>query len=280
MVWLVDNGSTVDRSDECRQLSPDLRILKLGENFGWAGGYNRALKIALAEGYEFAYLLNNDTIPEKGFLAAVLEVISQDKKLAATGSMIVYSDKEWIKFDGKYYGLRECRYKTDRKLEWRLVPEVNGAGMLVRLAAMEANGWFDERFFCYWEEVDWCLRMRVHGWRIAIAPASVVFHAGEGSNTSANAAYYRYRNQFLLRTRYKDRIDSKSKFRLIRSGLATASNYLIKNDRAGYETMLAALRDGLSGRFGKRQVLPLGLAWLVAGTIYARLSWLYRKLKP
>lgn len=278
-VWLVDNGSSVDRSGECLRIMPGLRILQLGENYGWAGGYNRALKIASSEGYELVYLMNNDTIPAPGFLAEASRVMAQDSQFAAVGSIIVYSDKEWIRFDGQYYGRQERRFRPVRTGEWRLANEVNGAGMLVRLSVMETSGWFDERFFCYWEEVDWCLRVRDHGWRIAIAPASVIFHAGERSNTNANSEYYRFRNQFLLRTRYKDRIEFKNKFQMARSALGAACGHLHKRNRTGYEAMLAALRDGWFKRFGKRQHVPLAPPWLILGAGCACLLWIKRILR-
>src|SRR6266508_1972150 len=82
-VWLVDNGSAQDRSPECLVMLPTLRVLMLGENFGWAGAYNRALKLAAAEGFEIAYLLNNDTLVSSGFLTAAREAMLQDTGLAA-----------------------------------------------------------------------------------------------------------------------------------------------------------------------------------------------------
>src|SRR4051794_11109573 len=67
-VWLVNNGSATDRSDDARAVFPGLRVLQFKENYGFAGGMNRALRMAATEGYELAYLLNNDALPLRGFL--------------------------------------------------------------------------------------------------------------------------------------------------------------------------------------------------------------------
>jgi hypothetical protein len=277
-VWLVDNGSTVDRSNECCRLLPGIRIIKHGENYGWAGGYNRALKIALSEGYEFAYLLNNDTTVDANFLTAAHEVMLPDDKLAAVGSMIAYADREWIKFDGDYHSPKQKGLDSSFNAQSRLTGEVNGSGMLVRLAAMQKNGFFDERFFCYHEEAEWCRRMTTHGWRIATALSSIIYHRCEGSDSNLNALYYRSRNQFLLIAQEKNRGPFISKLRLARGLLFAASNYSITAKKPDYHIVLAALRDGMQGRFGRREDRPLGLCWLAVGSIHTQFVWLFGKM--
>ena len=59
-IWLIENGSTVDRTDEVREMYLNVRIVETGENRGWPGGYNVAIDMAIAEGYRYVYLLNND----------------------------------------------------------------------------------------------------------------------------------------------------------------------------------------------------------------------------
>src|SRR5437660_10262187 len=73
-VWLVDNASDEDRRGEAAALYPGLRTLRWDDNYGWAGGYNRVLRIALGEGYDAVYLLNNDALVTPGFLRAVFAV--------------------------------------------------------------------------------------------------------------------------------------------------------------------------------------------------------------
>jgi GT2 family glycosyltransferase len=277
-VWLVDNGSTVDQSDECMRAYPNLRILRFDQNYGWAGGYNRALRIAASEGYEFAYLLNNDTIPAAGFLEVLRRPILQDHRLAAVGSVIVYADKEWVRFDGRYYARKECHFAPACNDEWRLTYEVNGAGMLVRLSALQSDGYFDERFFCYGEEAEWCQRMSSYGWHIAMAMCSIVYHRSEGSDTNANGLYYRSRNKFLLLHREGNIRAIRRRARLIRGIMGTAYDHWVLQDLVGYHATIAALRDGLFGQFGRREDRLLGLCWLTVAGAYLRLLWLTRRL--
>src|SRR5579864_887621 len=98
--WLVDNASSTDRRSEAEALYPGLRTFRWDENYGWAGGYNRALAIALREGYDYVFLLNNDCLPTSGFLQAVIDVADAHPDTAAVGSYIAYAAApEWLQFD-------------------------------------------------------------------------------------------------------------------------------------------------------------------------------------
>src|SRR5690349_7184644 len=95
-VWLIDNGSRTDRTAECRSLLSQLRVIRFDENFGWAGGYNRALRQFLEKGCLAAFLLNNDATVHPGFLTKLCQAMAADDQLAAIGSTIVYPDKCWV----------------------------------------------------------------------------------------------------------------------------------------------------------------------------------------
>jgi len=134
--------------------------------------------------------------------------------------------------------------------------------MLVRLTALERDGYFDERFFCYHEEVELCGRLISRGWSCAIADASLVLHKREGSDVNNNALYYRIRNIFLLShtvrgfTRIDHNLDAYHR-------AALAGKWALQHDRPDQLSALAeALTDGLGGRFGQRPVSrqsPAGL---------------------
>ena len=260
LVWLVDNHSTLDRTAECVAIIPSLRVVKLDENFGWSGGYNRALDIASSEGFENAYLLNNDALPEPAFLQEAENVMNSDARAAAVGSIVLFSNSRSIKFDGGYHLENERLLDSSVHNRPYEVDQINGAGMLVRLKAFRLLGGFDERFFCYAEETEWCRRVKRSGWRLWAAPKSAILHSGEGSDVNSNARYYRLRNRFLM-----DLLTPRSEGRMgivrnARKILGQARVYWQEGDEMGYFTMLAALRDGLLGRFGKRQDVSTGLA--------------------
>ena len=128
-VWLVDNASREDRSAEAEALYPGLRVFRWDHNYGWAGGYNRALQIALRDGHEYAYLLNNDCLLTPGTLKSVLDVARSDPSAAAVGSYIAYAaTPRWLQFDGvpRAAGDQvEARSRSTRETQ-----RLSGAGML------------------------------------------------------------------------------------------------------------------------------------------------------
>jgi len=253
-VWLVDNGSSLDRSEEARKwYRGELRVLRSPENLGFAGGCNLALRIAASEGRGFAYLLNNDCTVSSGFLGSVLAAALSDSRLAAVGSCITYADSPGHSlFDGGYHppGVREYT-----PFGLKDVREVNGAGMLIRLEAMQQVGHFDERFFCYCEETDWCWRALKAGFRVAVNGQSVVRHRREGSDENMNARYYRTRNQFLLIERLGIARRWLWKVRLAWRAAPLARTSYVEGNPA-WHAIGAGVRDGFVSRFGKRTDRP------------------------
>jgi len=202
------------------------------------------------EGYPYAFLLNNDTKPEPRFLDAAVRVMAGDATLAAVGSVLVFhDDPSWVLYDGRFYApdvkraseVGECTDRTD----------VNGAAMLLRLYAVRHAGPFDERFFCYGEETEWCWRVGAAGWRLAIAGRSHVGHKRESSDTNNNATYYRVRNQFLL-ARSSGMSGNQGRWAAVRSAVGIARARRAFRDSAGFAALVQGLDDALSGRFGKR----------------------------
>lgn len=255
-VWLVDNGSREDRSEEARAVYPGLRFLRWDANYGYAGGYNRAFTLAVDEGYEFAYLLNNDCLIQPGFLDATLAAARADARLAAVGSRIAWAEPPgFVQYDGIGHppGSKPLLAETGP----RPVEYVVGTGMLVRLAAVERDGCFDERFFCYWEEIEWCFRMRNRGWSLAVCPESVVTHLDAGSNSGGNALYYRTRNEFLfLRLTCPAESWRRARAQAAYAAILSARAASLSGDHPSWEAIVAGLYDGLRGRFGKRGAPP------------------------
>jgi GT2 family glycosyltransferase len=266
-VWLADNGSREDRSDEAVDVLPGLRVLQWDENYGYTGGYNRALKVAANEGFAYAYILNNDSEVTEGFLHSVVAAAEADPGLAAVGSVIAFEDPPgYAQYDG---ALRQPGTSPLGSVSGiRPTDCVSGCGALVRLRAMEEAGYFDERLFCYCEDLEWSWRMLRRGWRHAVCGESVVIHRGTKSDFNANAHYYITRNQFLMADRYQAEHQPLARRRAVYFALAGAQRAQEIGDRRMWEASAAALRDGMAGRFGKRSEEPLAAPFL------ARLKWL------
>ncbi len=182
---VIDNGSRVSAAPAVRERFPETRCIELPMNLGYAGGNNVGLRAAMAEGYAFACVLNNDAVVAPGFLrAAVAEAAPQ---VAAVGAKVLCHDdpsRLWMAYGRVTWrqsliGLAgwgepdDGRYDTPRDVEW-----VPGCSLLLSCAALAEIGPFDEHFFAYHEDVDWCTTARERGWRIRYAPGAVVRHRG------------------------------------------------------------------------------------------------------
>lgn len=250
-VWLIDNGSDVDRSAEAEAIYPGLRVLKLDENYGAVVARNRALKLALQEGYQFAYLLDNDCTVSPGFLSSLVEVATSNVRVAMAGSRIARADvPNSLHFDGRYYQLGE--HPIDESDEVRVVPASAVGASLYRLETLDDIGFFDERFFIYGEGVEWCARLSETDWIAVVVGRSLVFHRGHRSDHHSNEQYYRTRNYFLQHER-----ETRAE-KLRRQALYVYTKIRAANEqrRAGHEAqardMVYGLWDGMTGRFGRR----------------------------
>jgi GT2 family glycosyltransferase len=184
---VIDNGSRVSVGPAVRERFPETRCIELPMNLGYAGGNNVGLRAAMAEGYAFACVLNNDTVVDPGFLRAAVAEAEAAPRVAAVGAKVLCADdpsRLWMTYGRitwrqSLIGLAgwgepdDGRYDTPRDVEW-----VPGCSILLSCAALAEIGPFDERFFAYHEDVDWCTTAREHGWRIRYAPTALVRHRG------------------------------------------------------------------------------------------------------
>jgi hypothetical protein len=204
---VVDNGSADGSGGRLRQRFPDLEVIETGCNLGFAGGNNVGIRGALEAGAEYVWLLNNDTVVDRGALLALVEVAEHDRTVGMAGSKILFFDdpgRIWYAGGliddhapyrcshrgvgeedlGQYDDLSETGYVT-------------GCSMLVRRDVIEQIGELDEGMFLYYEDTDWGVRARRGGWRLMYAPRSVVLHkasASIGGMASPRMLYYLARN--------------------------------------------------------------------------------------
>ena len=187
-VIVVDNGSSDDSVARIRAAHPDVLLLESGSNLGFAGGNNIGIRYGLAHGADYLWLLNNDTKPAPDALSALVAKALTDKHIGAVASICYYADSPstvqawagsrvnlWIG-----YGRITTQPHSD---DW--FHTLNGTSMLVARIAIEDAGLLDQGFFLYWEDTEFCLRLRKKGWRIAAAPDSRVLHkvnASTGGN--------------------------------------------------------------------------------------------------
>jgi GT2 family glycosyltransferase len=208
-VLVVDNGSREPVGDALRGRAG--RCLRSAENRGYAGGANLGIRAALDAGAEVVVLLNNDVRVRPGATAEALRVLDADPRVAVVGPKVVAREdptRLWLAWGDVTYrqslvalhgaGVADGpAFATERDVDW-----VAGCTMWMPRRALAAIGLFDEAFFAYHEEVDWCTRARRAGWRVVYSPAAVVTHTGRGSaggRTSVRIRkYFAARNSILF----------------------------------------------------------------------------------
>jgi hypothetical protein len=198
---VIDNGTGALASAEVEAAAPGAELIGLEENRGFAGGSNLGIRRALAAGAEFVLLLNNDATLDPGCLEELVRVARGDAVGAVGAKVLSATDprRVWLAWGRLTYRAALVEFvgrgQRDGPLfgELREVDWVPGCAMLLPRAAVERVGLFDERFFAYHEDVDWCTAARGLGLRILFAPAARVTHHGEGSlapRGPANPARY------------------------------------------------------------------------------------------
>jgi GT2 family glycosyltransferase len=199
---VLDNGSTDGSVQRIREKHPGVEIMELGENLGFAKGNNAGIRAALERSAEYVWVLNNDTTVDPKALRAMVEKAESDPKIGAVGSAI-YSTEERERIQAWGGGhvnflLGRSRHfsapVSDEKLQF-----ITGASLLVRRRALEELGLFDEGFFMYCEDADYCFRLRRAGWRLAVAGDSKVWHKEQGSVGRKSALLDTYFNRSVKR---------------------------------------------------------------------------------
>lgn len=213
-VIVVDNASKEDPAAHFATHYPEALYLRSASNLGFAGGNNLALPHAKGD---FLFFVNNDAELTPEALDTLLVWMQQHPDTGILSPLICYyPEKGQTKDIIQYAGMTEIHPLTGRNRtlgagetdngqyrEARPTAYAHGAAMLVRRAALEQAGPMQEDYFLYYEELDWCARMRRAGWQIAIEPRAKIYHK-ESLTTGRMGplkTYYMNRNrvQFMRR---------------------------------------------------------------------------------
>lgn len=203
-VIVVDNGSSDDSVAMIRTEFPEVRLIANAENRGFAVANNQGIRVSAGE---YIMLLNSDTIVKPGALRGLVYFLDEHPQAGAVGPRLVRPDgtAQPYAFGGDptltyllTRGLNQLLFRrylhnwaTDatQEVDW-----VSGACLVVRRRAIDQVGLLDENIFMYFEDNDWCLRIRKGGWKVYLYPEVEVIHLGGCSlsqNPAARAAYGR-----------------------------------------------------------------------------------------
>ncbi len=211
-VFVADNASTDDSVAFVQSSYPQVKLIVLDKNYGFTGGYNKALQQVDAKYY---VIINSDIEVTENWLNPILHYLDSHYEAAACQPKILaYKDKTKFEHAGAAggfidkFGYPFCRgrlftttetdngqYDNTTNVFW-----ASGACLIIRSADFWSAGGFDDDFFAHMEEIDLCWRLRSRGREIVCIPASVIYHIGGATLSSENPrkTYLNFRNNLLM----------------------------------------------------------------------------------
>ena len=257
-VCVADNGSTDESVVWLQTYCPDVRLIVLDKNYGFADGYNMALQQVEAE---YVVLLNSDVEVTPHWLDPLMEYMDAHPEVAACQPKI-RSERNKALFEyagasGGYldkYGYPFCRgrifdvveedkgqYDTVQPIFW-----ATGAALFICLKDYRESGGLDGRFFAHMEEIDLCWRLRSRGRGIVCIPQSTVYHVGAATLKKENPrkTFLNFRNNLLML--YKNLPEKELKrvmfIREVLDGIA-ALVFLLKGEKEAARAVLQARKE-------------------------------------
>ena len=257
-ICVADNASTDDSVSFLKTHFPDVRLIVLDKNYGFADGYNKALLQVEAE---YVVLLNSDVEVTPHWLEPLVEYMYAHPEVAACQPKIRSErNKEYFEYAGAAggyldkYGYPFCRgrifevvekdegqYDAIRPIFW-----ATGAALFIRLKDYQETGGLDGRFFAHMEEIDLCWRLRSRGRGIVCIPQSVVYHVGAATLKKENPrkTFLNFRNNLLMLYKNLPEKDLKRVMfvRGILDGVA-AVVFLLKGEKEAAKAVFQARKE-------------------------------------
>lgn len=211
-IIVADNASTDDSIIFLQQNFPEVEILQHATNEGFAKGYNSALEKVNSDYY---VLLNSDVEVEQDWIEPIITLMENDPTIGACQpKLLSYTHRREFEYAGGSGGwLDTFGYPFSRGRIFDIVEEDNGqyddaapcfwasgAAMFVKSNLYQSIGGLDEYFFAHQEEIDFCWRLQLAGYKVYVQPASVVYHVGGGTLPKQNnlKVFLNFRNNLIM----------------------------------------------------------------------------------
>lgn len=192
-----------------------LVLIKNDNNYGFAEGNNIGMEFAFKNlDTDYILLLNNDTVVDKFFLNYMIENSEKSPEIGAAGPKIYYYNyqgKENVAYfeGGKISFLKgESKYIKNNNNERAVnqsIDYIEGSCFLIKKEVIENVGMLNKEYFLYWEEADWCTRIKKEGYRLINVPQAKIWHKS-GDFASETHLYYKTRNQFLFMKKHSTKL--------------------------------------------------------------------------
>ena len=211
-VIVADNGSVDDSISFLQKSYPAIRTIRFETNYGFAKGYNEALKQIQAD---YFVLLNSDVEVEPGWLQPMVQLLEINNKIAACQPKILsFNNRNFFDYAGAAGGWIDkfgypfakgrifdvCEQDQGQYDDVSMIFWVSGAAMFIRSSAFHEVKGFDEYFFAHQEEIDLSWRIQLAGLQLSSCPKSVVYHVGGGTLPRGNTkkTYLNFRNNQIM----------------------------------------------------------------------------------
>ncbi|MFC2036379.1 glycosyltransferase family 2 protein [Chloroflexota bacterium] len=261
-VVVVDNASTDGTPQRVAEQYPSVLLIRNMENQGYAGGCNSGIQFAVQE-LDAAYIciLNNDTIiRDRCFLDRLVESAQQDRSVGVVAPLVRdYPPPHAIQYAGVRVNLYTGRARLITRVEEEPIwtDSVHGSAFLIKREVIDKVGCFDEEFYLYWEEIDYCVRVRRAGYRVLVDRGVEICHKSGGTigGRSELYTYYFFRNRLLLMQKHAK---ARHWLGLIPLLPVYALVHIAKSRQEGYDPILIgrsiaeAWSDFRNDRLGRR----------------------------
>lgn len=203
-IIILDNDSKDGSEENLRKVLLGHTIIQTGKNLGFAGANNLGIKYAIDNRADYILLLNNDTIVDDDFLDYLIEGFGVSQDIGMVGGKIYYydePDKVWYA-GGEFDELRAKgkHYTVDSNSKYKMVEFITGCMQLISVEALRKVGYMNEKFFLYFEDVDYCFRFIKNGYKLMYSSNAKIYHkcGGSANYKSSLSIFYSNRNRYLF----------------------------------------------------------------------------------
>jgi GT2 family glycosyltransferase len=260
-IVVVDNGSEGNDVEIIMESYGDrISLIRNDNNLGYAAGNNVGIKRALSSfDPDYLLLLNNDTIVDPGFLGELIALAESDAHIGLVGPKTYYYDRPDViqrttnridLYRGKVRFIGDKKPDCSRYDRAAETDYVEGSCMLIKREVIEKIGFLDEAFFCYWEDMDYCMRAREAGYISAYCPTARIWHKGSRSAATVSGLdlYYGTRNRFFVLRIHAGKAQYLTflfYYFAVQFWLAAVKHLLIRRDPSGFASLLRGVKDGV-----------------------------------
>lgn len=251
-VIVVDNASSDQSAHMVKKEFPTVRLIENSENVGFAKGVNIGAKKAKGA---YLLLLNSDITMDDDNTEKMIQFMDTHPRVAVVGGDLMNSDGSTSKSHGAFYSLGSVfamlfhegrRAQERKKIAESEVDWVSGGYMLIRKSVFDTIGGFDEHFFMYMEDMEFCYRIKKSGYTVIYFPSSRVAHKGQGSSNRGFAVIQIYKGLKYFYKKHKSLPENIAlSFLLFIKGISAYSIGVLTNNMYLKDTYGKALQIAL-----------------------------------